>query len=360
MDCAPVTARNKWSDSDLSNKSKKEILDFLIQNASFTFINARSFGGNPANIIKRTPKPTLEKAYRDLFDTGDFTSAESEQQKEQAVVDRAKQSQIRRHRKEVSEFACLMVTNVIFETQHILEEILVPALDIPSQFNLTRVNKHLFHAFFILQNKSNHPKKPPPPETNRYYRFPPNQINSPWRNIKESYRVKSCLNWVSLGSERLILWDRYLYCHKLAQSMADHLLCQYGECWAAEQYRFRPFVLQNDGHFAKTLENSLKQFLSDQGGPVARLDHDLFSSNEEVCCDLKFWTSWKSKWDSMIGPLKEVEFGHFILSNPNRPDYLCFSVGRDLGGNIIGVTHRMDPTPFRSSHGIRFVSRYGY
>jgi len=83
---------HEWSEAKLTFASKKQIVDFLQQNASAAFLSSRGLLGSPSNVIKKTGKPTLEKAYRDLFQSKEnfaFDKKDNEENKQKILQEKA-------------------------------------------------------------------------------------------------------------------------------------------------------------------------------------------------------------------------------------------------------------------------------
>ncbi|KAL6052954.1 FK506-binding protein 2B [Balamuthia mandrillaris] len=64
---------------ELNNVTKKQLVDFLQQNANNEFLGRHKLRGKAANVVKAATKDKLDLAYKELFETKEFRSEEDDQ-----------------------------------------------------------------------------------------------------------------------------------------------------------------------------------------------------------------------------------------------------------------------------------------
>eukprot|EP00126_Sphaerothecum_destruens_P002521 Sdes_comp15947_c0_seq1m5094 len=71
-----------WNKEELENVSKREILEFLHAHGSHEFLKKQGLYGKVTSIVKSCKKGTLDSAYFELFETGQFRTSEDEETEE--------------------------------------------------------------------------------------------------------------------------------------------------------------------------------------------------------------------------------------------------------------------------------------
>ncbi|KAJ1991005.1 FK506-binding protein 2B [Coemansia spiralis] len=68
----------KWTDEEVASEgvSKKDLVAFLQENGSNAFLLAHKLNGKLASVVKTAKKPALISAYKNLFETKQFRSAD--------------------------------------------------------------------------------------------------------------------------------------------------------------------------------------------------------------------------------------------------------------------------------------------